>query len=137
MKSSALSPIFNIICLPATAVPMNRDHRARGGHNPGLLVDIGEQFQRLEMADPAPRGRGHRRRNGGEGNPRRRGGGRGAGGRRASRDRDGSANLGDAPIARAAADARGGFRGGRGAEPAGVAGEGDVEEDQREHKLVL
>ena len=114
MKSSALSPIFNIICLHAAAVPMNQGRRARGGQVPGLIVDIGEQFQRLEVADPAPRGRGHRRRNGGEGNPRRRGGGRGAGGRRASRDRDGSANLGDAPIARAAADARAGFRGGRG-----------------------
>ena len=87
---------------------MNQGRRARGGHVPGLLVDIGEQFRRLEVADPAPRGRGHRRRNGGEGNLRRRGGGRGAGGRRASRDRDGAANLGGAPVARAATDARGG-----------------------------
>ena len=88
---------------------MNRGRRTRGGP----LVDIGMQFQELDVADSRPRGRGNRRRNGGEGNARRgRGGGRGG---RHARDRDGAANVGGVPGPEVGADtSREGFRGGRG-----------------------
>ena len=98
---------------------MNRGRRMRCSEP---LVDLGEQFQRLDVGD-SPRGRGHRKRNGGEGNPRR-GRGSGRGGRHASRDQDGTANVGGAPEVRANEGGHKGFRGGRGRGSRGRGGRG-------------
>ena len=105
---------------------MNRVRR--GGH----AVDLGEQFRRLDIAD-SPRGRGHRRRNGSEGNARR-GGRGGRGGRQPPRDRDDAANFGDTPEHHTGTGA--GFHGGRGHGGRGRGGRGGGRKPQQRHGAV-